>query len=360
MSLKPNSKRVTISDVSAVLGMTKSTVSRALNGYPDISENTRLRVQRMTEQMGYRPLSQAQAIRTGQSRALGLILQLNDHDAHRPFLAEFLAGISYIASRAGWTLTVASADSDAATLKEMRQLVEDRKADGFILPRALREDPRVELLRDLNVPFVIFGRTRDDTDCAWYDIAGEDAMRQAVVRLAELGHKRIGFVNGGIRYNYSWLREEGFRLGMADAGLKVDPKLMLRDAVNAIAGAAAARSLLSVSQAAPTAIVFAVDTAALGVWGVAKDKGLNIGHDLSIVAYDGSPEGAAAKPALSSFAVNIRHAGERLAHLLIRRIRGEDPRNLRELESAEFRPGGSIGPAPSLKTLDCNQGGRTE
>ena len=137
--------------------MTKSTVSHALNGYTDIAENTRLRVQRMAEKVGYRPLSWAQAIRTGQSHALGLILQLNDHDAHRPFLAEFLAGISYVASREGWTLTVASADSDAATLKEMLQLVEDRKADGFILPRALREDPRVELLRELNVPFVIFG-----------------------------------------------------------------------------------------------------------------------------------------------------------------------------------------------------------
>ena len=152
-------------------------------------------------------------------------------------------------------------------------------------------------------------------------------MRQAVVRLAKLGHNRIGFFNGGTRYNHSWLREEGFRPWMVDAGLNVDPDLVPTDAVTASAGAA-------------------------------KDKGLSIGHDLSIVAYDGSPEGAAATPALSSFAVNIRHAGERLAHLLIRRIRGEDPRNLRELESAEFRSGGSIGPAPSFKTLDCNKGER--
>ena len=78
------------------------------------------------------------------------------------------------------------------------------------------------------------------------------------------------------------------------------------------------------------------------------------------MAYDGSLEGATASPALTSFAVNIHQAGERLAHLLIRRIRGEDPRNLRELERAEFRSGGSMGPAPCLKTLDYNQGERTE
>ena len=349
MSLRLNKERVTISDVSDVLGMAKSTVSRALNDYPDISKNTRIRVQRMADRMGYRPLAQAQAIRTGRVRALGLILQLNDHDAHRPFLAEFLAGISYIASSEGWTLTVASADSDEATLKAMRLLVEDRKADGFILPRALREDPRVELLKELNAPFVIFGRTKDETDCAWFDVAGEEAMRQAVQKLTELGHRRIGFVNGGTRYNYSRLREEGFRHGMAEAGLTVDPNLCIQDAVTAISGAAAARILLAISDA-PTAIIYAVDAAALGVWDISKEAGLRIGRDLSIVAYDGSTEGAAASPSLASFAVNIRQAGERLAHLLIRRIRGEDPTNLREIELAEFRPGGSIGPAPNLKT----------
>ena len=103
--------RVTISDVASALGLTKSTVSRAMNGYTDISEATQLRVKRMAEKMNYHPLSHAQAIKTGRTRSLGLVLQLSDHDAQRPFLAEFLAGLSAGASSESWTLTVAAADS---------------------------------------------------------------------------------------------------------------------------------------------------------------------------------------------------------------------------------------------------------
>ena len=95
-------KRATIADVARALDLTKSTVSRAMNGYPDIAQATRLRVQRMAEEMNYQPLSHAQAIKTGFTRSLGLVLQLSDHDAHRPFLAEFLAGVSACASRCLW------------------------------------------------------------------------------------------------------------------------------------------------------------------------------------------------------------------------------------------------------------------
>jgi len=89
----PSRGRVTINEVADALHLTKSTVSRALNGYPDISEATQLRVKRMAERMNYQPLSHAQAIKTGRTRSLGFVLQLADHDAQRPFLAEFLAGL---------------------------------------------------------------------------------------------------------------------------------------------------------------------------------------------------------------------------------------------------------------------------
>ena len=341
--IKLKSPRVTITDVSDALGLTKSTVSRALNGYADISETTRLRVRRMADRMGYRPLSHAQAIRTGRTRSLGLVIQLADHDAQRPFLAEFLAGLSQGASAEGCTLTIATSDSPAATLETFRAMIADRKADGFILPRTMSHDPRAELLRAADVPFVLFGRCADLTGCAYYDVLGENAMRAAVARLTALGHRRIGFINGGMQYAYAELRREGFRDGMRRAGLEIREDWMREGCVTLAAGEAAATAMLS-REDRPTAIVTAVDMAAIGVYRAAAHHGLAIGSDLSVISYDGIPDGAHLTPPLSTYAADFTEAGRRLSALLLQRIRGVDPESLREVVEARFLDRGSVGP----------------
>ncbi|WP_300036841.1 substrate-binding domain-containing protein [uncultured Roseobacter sp.] len=342
--------RVTISDVSDALGLTKSTVSRALNDYPDIAEGTRLKVRRMAEKMGYNPLSFAQAIRTGLSRSVGLVIQMADHDAHRPFLAEFLAGVSQGASAHGWTLTLAAANDPAHTLETFSRMIRDRKVDGFIVPRTLVHDERIDLLREKQIPFVLFGRTADPRDCAWFDLLGEDAMQDAVRRLAHLGHRRIGFINGGLKYNYAALRQDGFLRGMRDAGLSVDDELLGDDAVTIAEGQAEATRMLMLDKP-PTAFVCAVDMAALGVYRAAASFGLNMGSDVSTLSYDGIPDGAHATPQLSTYAVNFTQSGSTLSSLLIRRVLGEEPGNLRETQQADFLDRGSAGP-PALSPDD--------
>ncbi|MEM9787120.1 MAG: substrate-binding domain-containing protein [Pseudomonadota bacterium] len=337
--------RTTINDVAAALNLTKSTVSRAMNGYADISKSTQNRVMKMAETMNYQPLSHAQAIKTGLNRSLGLVLQLSDHDAHRPFLAEFLAGVSAGASTEGYTLTLASADTHDSLIASFRTLKQDGKADGFILPRAMVSDPRVAFLRKNDVPFVLYGRPPDARNCSWFDIRGEDAMRTAVQHLADLGHRRIGFINGGNIYAYAGLRRQGFLLGMQAAGLRVDPSLLLEDAVTQEDGFQASRRLLDHANP-PTAIVCAIDQVALGTYRAARTLELRIGIDLSVTGYDGIQAGAQAQPPLTTFSVDNKAAGARLATLLIQQIRGVAPAELRETVAATFQRGGSTGPAP--------------
>ena len=91
----------------------------------------------------------------------------------------------------------------------------------------------------------------------------------------------------------------------------------------------------------PTGFVYALDNAALGLYPAAADLGLTVGREVSVISYDGIPEGAYASPALSTYSVDIRSAGERLAGLLIARIRGADPATLRETDTATFNDRGS-------------------
>ena len=351
--------RVTISDVAEALNLTKSTVSRAMNGYADISDATRQRVASMAQKLNYQPLSHAQAIKTGRTRSLGLVLQLADHDAHRPFLAEFLAGVSAGASLEGYTLTLASADTEAGVLDSFRALLKDGKADGFILPRAMVDDPRVKFLKEMQVPFVLYGRQENTDGCAWFDIRGEDAMAEAVAHLVGLGHRRIAFVNGGAIYAYAKLRAEGFLRGMRDAGLEIDPDLMAEDAVTLDDGDTATNRFLGLSQL-PTAIVCAVDQVALGAYRAARSRGLEVGKDISIIGYDGIVEGARQTPPLTTFSVDSGAAGRRLASLLIRRVRGEPVSDLRETDTATFLDRGSTGPAHPIHPLQIHvsTGGR--
>jgi LacI family transcriptional regulator len=280
---------------------------------------------------------------------------LGDHDAQSPFLQDFLAGITLATGSEGWTLTVATATSEANMAEVLQRLVQERKADGFILPRTTVDDPRVTLLRALNMPMVLFGRTgfgRPDPgpDLSWYDVSGEHAMQDAVLRLADLGHSRIAYVGGDLRYNYSGLRRQGYRDGLAHVGLKHDPEIELANAHSPGDGTRATRHLLSLN-APPTAIVFATDAAAMGAYRAAQDTGLRIGQHLSIIGYDGIPTGEYADPGLTTFSVDSQTAGERLATLLIRQIRGDNPTDLQELARATLVVRGSDG-APALQSAD--------
>lgn len=342
--------RVTINDVARAVGLAKGTVSRALNGYPDIAESTRLRVTRTAERMGYRPLAQAQAIRTGRARSLGLVLNTGSHDAHKPFLLDFLDGISRAVSGESWTLSVAIATGLDEELATMRRLIDERKVDGFILPRAMREDARVALCRDLSVPFILFGRTGEPEDCAWFDVLGEDAIHAAVLRLASFGHRRIGFINGSFTYNYAHLRHAAYLSAMAEAGLTPDPATMVAEVLSIDQGDAAGRAILA-AEKPPTGVVCATDLAALGLYRAADAMGRRVGEDLAVISYDGLPEAASATPPLTTYSVDTRAAGRRLAQMLIARIRGAEPEKLRELAPAmlierasdrlpHFAPGG--------------------
>jgi len=336
-------EKVTIQDLSDHLNLAKGTVSRALNRYPDIAASTQLRVANAAKQLGYRPSSHAQAIRTGLVKSVGLVLNVAGENQHRPFLSEFLNGISLRLGDEEWTLVVATAQSDENIIEVHSRLVAEQKVDGFILPRTKIHDARVDLLKAEKVPFVLYGRLADTGDCAWFDIAGETAMQQAVARLAGFGHNRIAFVGGDKDNNFETLRREGYETGLAKAAIPFDDELIVEGSMSVEQGFRAAMHLLALP-APPTAIICALDRAALGACRAATALGLYVGRDISVIGYDGIPEGAYATPPLTTFSVDSKAAGMRLADIILKVIRGADATGFRELVDATLIERQSDGP----------------
>lgn len=344
LTTRPNrAAKVTIQDLSDHLNLSKGTVSRALNKYPDIAESTQLRVASAAKQLGYRPSSHAQAIKTGLVKSIGLVLNVDSENSHKPFLSNFLDGISQRLGEDEWTLLVATAQSSTHSIEVHSRLVAEQKVDGFILPRTKIHDERAELLKNKGVPFVLYGRVADTAGCAWFDVAGEEAMAKAVARLVAFGHQRIAYIGGNADINFELLRLAGYRAGLTEAGLDIDVSLILEGAMTEDAGFAAAHTLLS-SPVPPTAIVCALDQAALGACRAIASLGLEVGRDISIIGYDGLPEGRYARPSLTTFAVDSKMAGIRLADIVLKIVRGADADSFRELVGADLIERHSDGP----------------
>ena len=340
---KNQAGKITIQDLSKHLNLSKGTVSRALNKYPDIAKSTQQRVANAARELGYRPSSHAQAIKTGLIKSVGLVLNVAGENAHRPFLSDFLNGISVRLGKDGWTLVVATAHSDKDSVEVHSRLIAEQKVDGFILPRTKILDARVELLKRKGVPFVLYGRVNDTTNCAWFDIAGEDAMEQAVVRLHKFGHQRIAFIGGHADNNFEQLRRDGYLNGLTKVCISADDDLIVENSMSVEQGFRAAHNLLSMA-VPPTAIVCALDRAALGACRAASSLGLYVGRDISIIGYDGIPEGAYATPPLTTFSVDSQGAGNRLADIIIKVVRGTDASSFSELEGARLIERQSDGP----------------
>lgn len=337
------SSQMTIGKLAEKIGLAKSTVSRALSDYPDISPATKRRVAQAAEEYGYRPSSYAQSIRTGLSRSVALILSVSDDTVQRASLADLLDGMSKRLGRDMWTLTVATAADDQSDTDLQRRLIERKSVDGFVIPRLKHDDPRLALMREFDMPFVVYGRADGEADAPFFDIRTEDAMADAVARLAAQGHRRIAYIGTHPGYVMNGLREGGYLAGLARAGLPVDRALIGQGAMTENAGEVAARQLLSLP-APPTAIVCAMDAAALGVYRAARHLGLVIGSDLSVIGYDGISEGAYVTPRLTTYSNDSHRAGETLAELLLARIRGAAPETLRVLADAVLVERESDGP----------------
>lgn len=339
----------TLKDISAELGLSVATVSRALNGFPEVGARTRARVQETATRLGYRPNRSAQRLATGRSGVVGMIVKLRaDMSADQTFF-EVLTALTAELSAHDLDL-VLSVDQGDDPIAPYARMLERDLLDGFVLNAPVPGDPRPDYLRARGVPFVMHGQAHAAPDYAFFGIDNHAVSADAVALLADLGHARIALINGEARFAFAREREAGYRAAMARAGLPVPEGFAAGGAPTESTGYTLALSWLAGRAGPrPTAILCATTAMAQGALRAARDLGLSVPQDLSVVAHDDALPGihpAHLAPPLTVTHAPMREACAPLARMLTDHLNGAEPARLQTVIRAGLIVRASTGPVP--------------
>ncbi len=313
---------VTIKDVARRLNLSITTVSRALDGYDDVAEETRRKVIQTAREMGYVPNRAARQLRKQRTETIGYILPTSAPRFSDPFFSEFISGLGDEAAVQGYDLLISSAPpgEDAERLVYKRW-VHGRRVDGYVLNRMRLRDWRVQFLSQMNAPFVALERTLDPVDYPSVEVDGQAGIRYLMDFLIGKGHQRIAYIGTSPDMAIQADRYAGYRQSMQDAGLAFEQELVIEADLTRRGGYRAAQKLLSM-QDLPTAIVCINDLTAIGALQCAHELGLKTGKDVAIAGFDGIEEAENSLPPLTTLTQPVYEIARELVKILSAVING--------------------------------------
>lgn len=338
-----------LKELSTHLNLSQTTVSRALNGYPEVNEETRKRVLDAANQHGYSPNTRAKGLATGRSMAIGHVIPVSSqHEMVNPVFGDFIAGAGEAYSSAGYDMVLSLvADHDEERL--YRAINAKGSVDGIIVHGPRMGEPRINLLSKLGMPFLVHGRASDVSgEYSWLDVNNKSAFQRATEFLLDLGHRRIALINGLETMDFAHRRRAGYSEALANRGVDQDPDLMMGEEMTEIYGYRSAQELLA-RNTPPTAFLVSSMITAIGVRRAVQDAGLRMGQDISIITHDDDLsylKNGEDVPIFTATRSSVRDAGRRSAQLLLDMIKNPTLAPQQLLMEAELIIGQSTGPAP--------------
>ncbi len=315
---------VTLKDIARKVGYSVTTISRALNDYDDVSEETKQLIKRVAQEMGYHPHVIAQSLQRKRTNTVGFIVPATDRYLSDPYFLELLAGIGDGAASYDFDLLVSTCKPmDPKERLVYDRMVKGRRVDGIVVARTRCDDERIAYLVSEGFPLIAFGRTTSDQDFPYLDVDGEKGVYEAVEYLIGLGHRRIGFIAPSTYLMFAEHRLAGYERALQDNGLEFDPALVIEGNLTQSGGYQRMEQLLD-QEEPPTAVVTGNDLMAFGAMEAAQERGLVVGRDVAVIGFDDVPLAAYFHPTLTTIRQPIYDIGKMLSQMLIEIIKGED------------------------------------
>jgi LacI family transcriptional regulator len=309
----------TIAQVAHAAGVSTMTVSRVLNGRPDVAAATRTRVERALEDCGYARNRAATALRRGASGLIDLVVVGLESE----YWLEIIRGVEERLEGTDLRMALSATHDEARHERHWLAKTMDGSTDGVILVLAHGEAEALESLRQRGTPFVVVDH-RGELRAEVPSVGATNWLgaRNAAEHLRDLGHRRIGYIGGPPAFGCSQQRFSGFRSALEMTGLPVDRDLLRDGDFQYDTGYRQTLALLDLP-APPTAIFAGNDMQALGALRALRDRGLVAPRQISIVGFDDLPVAALSLPALTTVRQPLAEMGSFAVEMLLKLIAGE-------------------------------------
>ena len=312
-------RRVTLADIAAGCGVSRSTVSLVLGRSPLVHADTRAKVQAELDRQGYVYHRGAASLRSRASNAVALVI----NDLSNPFFAEFAGGVDAALAEAGYVMLLGSSGESPERQQAVLASLMEHDPAAVILSPAEHSDPvRLHRLVGAHAPVLVFNRALDDGSGDGWDFLALDnrrGARLATEHLLEQGHRAIAFFGGHRDSSSCGERRAGYHDALAAAGLLADPAWLVECAPTRLEAARQAGALFA-RDPAPTAAVCYNDAVALGLMSGLAARGRRAGVDFALTGFDDIPEAAVSAPPLTTIAVAPRERGMQAARLVLERL----------------------------------------
>jgi DNA-binding LacI/PurR family transcriptional regulator len=311
-------KRYTIVDLARMLGMSKSTVSRALRDQYDVKPETRNKVLELARKLEFETNALAASLRGNKSSILGVIIPSFDI----PFYSIALGGIQQAASAAGYNVMVCQTNESYQNELEMINMLLKSRVDGILISLSKDTENVNHLLKisQRGTPVVMFNRVHRNTELPYVIIDDYQSSLEACRYLVDHGCKSIAHISGPLSLSLSRNRMKGYTDALQEANISVDEQMIFESDFTTQSGKAAAEKIFELPQL-PEAVFCVCDAVAIGVMAVIREKGLKIPEDISVMGFTDEPIASVMNPRLTTVSQPIQEIGKTAIELLMEHLR---------------------------------------
>lgn len=311
---------LTLEDIGRLAGVSRSTVSRVINGQASVSPGVRERVQEVISRTGYAPNAAARSLVSGRSGVIGLVIPSRVHALFEdPYFSRLIQGITTASNHAGTSLTLFLFQSEDEESELYPRVVTAGFLDGLIITATRMGDPLLSRSTSSGLPMVVVGRP-DTASVSSVDVDNRGGARMVAHHLCGLGRERIGLIGAPETTAAGMDRLTGFVEGLAERGRALDPALRVDGEFSESSGYQAMIELLPQQ---PDAVFAASDSMAIGALRALRRHRIRVPEDVAVVGFDGMPRAEKTDPPLTTVHQPVTRTGLRAVEILNGIIRGE-------------------------------------